>query len=232
MNKKNLHSNNFFKEHEYKDLKIPSGRFYGPCSGQDLNFAFRLFAETIKHFVFCDLSYRGRSVSAKNAVPNDWSLISRDFSFAQKSEKKTWYSGNRAFRPSVITELWKRPDGLDVIVELRRDLAEEVLVEQFEIGSIAAFMHINDGTSEGGSDLWFMASPLQQQNDNYRSQFLLPKVAQRLVKGAVVVTDGVMAHSGFKSYTPFVSENVKWKPLGKVENNNVLDRQPSLWRMC
>ena len=132
----------------------------------------------------------------------------------------------------MITELWKRPDGLDVIVELRRDLAEEVLVEQFEIGSIAAFMHINDGTSEGGSDLWFMASPLQQQNDNYRSQFLLPKVAQRLVKGAVVVTDGVMAHSGFKSYTPFVSENVKWKPLGKVENNNVLDRQPSLWRMC
>ena len=39
------------------------------------------------------------------------------------------------------------------------DLAQDVLTEQFASGSISAFMHINDGVGEGGSDLWFLAMP-------------------------------------------------------------------------
>ena len=221
---------NVLKDYEINELRIPSGCFYGPCSGQDLSIAFYLFGDNIDHFVFCDLDYVGRNVSVKEAVPDIWVLISHEFALhRQQSEKKTWYSGNEPFRPFSNIERWRRPDGSDVVVELRRDLAEDALLDQFGPESISAFMHINDGSGEGGSDLWFLATPDHAEDNNGRCQCLLPEVTQRLAKGAIIVTDGALADSGFRSHAPFEAGGVRWEPLGMLANNRLEDRQPTMW---
>ncbi len=104
-------------------LDVPRGRFYGPCSGQDLPIAFELFGDTINRFTFCDLGYRGPNTTAKEAVPENWTLASRIQGVDEAlPEKTTWYSRNRPFRPRSTLETWRRPDGSEVLVELRYDL--------------------------------------------------------------------------------------------------------------
>lgn len=78
----------------------PPGRFCGPCSGQDLSIAIELFGSSIDRFTSCDLAYRYPDVSAKDAVPDDWALISHVHGIDRvMPEKTTWYDGNRTFRP-------------------------------------------------------------------------------------------------------------------------------------
>jgi hypothetical protein len=146
-------------------MQVPPGHFYGPCSGRDLPIAFRLFGDKIDRFTFCDLSYRSRRASARGAVPDDWDLVSRISGFdKQQPEKKALYRGNRPFKPSAIIEFWRRPDGSDVIVEFREDLAEDVMTDHFVPRSVGAFIHINDSVGEGGSNLWFLGSESQSSH--------------------------------------------------------------------
>lgn len=199
-------------------LQVGPGRYYGPCSGRDLPIAFRLFGKRIDRFTFCDLNYRRHCTSAHGAVPADWTLISRVAGRDERQpEKRTWYTP-RPIQPSAAIEIWRRPDGSEVMVELRCDLAQDVLEQQFAPKSISAFLHINDGGSEGGSNLAFLAD-----------ERLLPQLASRLCHGAVVVTDGMMANPEFRSERPFESAGKRWEFLGDIPNDRPHGRL-RLWR--
>jgi hypothetical protein len=189
-------------------LQVGPGRYYGPCSGRDLPIAFRLFGEHVDRFTFCDLGYRRHRPSTHEAVPAGWTLISRVAGRdEQQPEKRTWYTPN-PIQPFAAIEIWRRPDGSEVMVELRCDLAQDVLEQQFAPKSISAFLHINDGGSEGGSNLAFLAD-----------ERLLPQLASRLCHGAVVVTDGMMANPEFRSERPFESAGKWWEFLGDIPND-------------
>lgn len=216
---------------EITSLNVPAGRFFGPCSGGDLPIAFRLIGNRIDRFTFCDLAYCGRRASARSAVPDGWTLISRvSGRDEQQGEKSTWYSRNRPLQPCVTIEVWRRPDGSEVLVELRRDLAQDALRVQFAPGSIAAFMHINDSTGEGGSNLWFLASEHYPVAQEERGMGLLEQVARQLAHGAVLLTDGVLADPKFREDRLFEQAAMRWEPLGEVRNYLRSGRRLSLWR--
>ena len=207
------------------------GRFYGPCSGEDITVAIKLFGDLIDRFTFCDLTYSGSDVTAGHAVPNDWALISRVQGFDKAvREKATWYSGNRPFRPRATLETWRRPDHSDVLVELRSDLAQDVLLEHFAPNSISAFMHINDGEGEGGSDLCFLRSPSKADAPAYQKNKLLPGVVSRLGDGAVVLTDGFMADQDFRSDQAFELAGKRWELLSRIPNERQANRPLTAWR--
>ena len=101
-------------------LDVPPGRFYGPCSGHDLPIAFELFGDAVNRFTFCDLGYRRPHTTAKGAVPEDWTLVSRIQGYDEALPKKTtWYDGHRPFRPRSTMETWRWPDGSEALIELR-----------------------------------------------------------------------------------------------------------------
>lgn len=211
---------------------VPRGRFYGPCSGGDLAVAFLIFGASVDRFTFCDLGYKGPRVTAQEAVPADWALISRvQGTDAAASEKVTWYSGDRPFRPSATIEVWRRPDESEVIVELRRDLAQDVLMGHFPPVSMAAFLHVNDGTGEGGSDLWFLATPGDNDDRLDRSIRLLPAVASRLVHGAIVVTDGGLTDHDFRVDASFERAGRRWEPVTELPNSKSPCRPMLVWRV-
>lgn len=219
------------KQSKIAGLSVPKGRFYGPCSGRDLPLAFELFGDVIDRFTFCDLAYQGPRVTAREAVPTEWRLVSRVQGIDEASgEKAAWYSGNRPFRPRVTIETWRRPDGSEAQVELRCDLAQDVLTAHFAPASIAAFMHINDGTGEGGSDLWFLASPNREGGEASRGQRLLPETLERLCHGAIVVTDGVLADDAFRSEMPFSIVGARWELVSRLPNARRQDRRIAVWR--
>jgi hypothetical protein len=218
-------------EGRFASVPVPRGRFYGPCAGQDLPLAFEVFGDVVDHFTFCDLAYSGSRVSARRAVPAEWRLMSRVQGLEEASvEKATWYPGNRPFRPRVTIETWRRPDGSEALVELRRDLAEDVLVDHFAPGSIAAFMHVNDGTGEGGSDLWFLASPKQGGGEDGRKREFLPETVSRLCSGGIVVTDGALADPGFRFDTSFDLAGRRWELVTQISNERRADRPLTAWR--
>jgi hypothetical protein len=211
---------------------VPRGRYFGPCSGNDLAIAFRLFGGTVDRFTFCDLRYARPEVSAREAVPAGWMLVSRvRGADTCAPEKATWYSGGRPFRPMATIETWRRPDGSEVIVDLRRDLAQDVLVGHFPPGSIAAFLHINDGTGEGGSDLWFLAAPEASPDGSGAKNHLLPEVARRLSTGAVVVTDASMADAGFRSDASFDRAGRCWQFVCQLANEARRGLPLRVWRV-
>jgi hypothetical protein len=212
-------------------FEIPPGRFYGPCSGQDLSLALHLFGKETSHFVFCDLAYRGGRSSAQYVVPQDWSLLSRIHGAdTREPEKITWYAGNRPIRPHATIEVWRRPDGSEVNVELRRDLAQDVLIKRFTAGTISGFMHINDSPGEGGSDLWFLALRDAKHGQSDIRQGFLQEVATRLCCGAIVITDGVLADPLFTANRTFDLGGKRWELLGEVPNQRRLGRQLRMWR--
>lgn len=235
-------------------IPTPPGSFYGPCSGHDLRIALQLFGSTIDHFVFCDLAYTSSRTTAVNPddsrafaytghVPHGWSLVSRVRGADEmQPSKQTWYNGNRLFRPFVTYEVWRRADGSRVQIELRADLAQDVLVDQFASGSISAFMHVNDGTGEGGSDAWFLRGTdrshhteiAQTKNgsaaDVARGGFLFEHLAPRLADGAVVITDCALADQRFSAQRPFLAEGRSWLPMGKVFRDGMRGRQVQAWR--
>ncbi|MBF9021221.1 hypothetical protein HKCCA1065_09915 [Rhodobacterales bacterium HKCCA1065] len=220
-------------EHERRPIgNVPRGRFFGPCSGRDLPVAFELFGEAVDRFTFCDLAYNDPHVTAKEAVPNGWALVSRIRGGDEAARGKTnWYSGNRPFRPSAAIEIWRRLDGSEAIVELRCDLAQDVLENHFASGSMAAFMHINDGTGEGGSDLWFLASPEEASRGMDRASRLLPELACRLANGAVVVTDAALTDVGFRSDASFELAGRRWEYICTFPNERLADRPLRVWRV-
>lgn len=127
--------------------------------------------------------------------------------------------------------MWRRLDGSEVIVELRRDLAQDVMSGQFASGGVAAFMHINDGTGEGGSGLLFLASRHDAIGQKNEGQRLLAEVVPVLASGAVVVTDEVLADPEFRSDHPFDRCGKLWKPIGKVPNEKLPEGQLYVWRV-
>lgn len=211
--------------------KLP-GRFFGPCSGKDLSIAFELFGGSIDRFTFCDLAYRRPDVSAKGAVPDDWTLISSVRGVDRAvPEKVTSYNANSPFRPCSTLETWRRRDHSEVLVELRCDLAQDVLTEQFAPASISAFMHINDGTGEGGSDLWFLASPRKIEGRTDRAKEFLPEVVGRLSDGAIIVTDGVLVDPSFQRPTSFELADRLWELITSFPNTRLPDRPLRAWRV-
>lgn len=212
-------------------LDSVNGAFYGPCSGGDLPIAFKLFGSQINVFVFCDLRYGRPETSAAGSVPDDWVLISRIAGPDERQAVKfSNYQKGRPIRPSVVHEVWRRPNGTDVSIDLRRDLAEDALVHQFAPGQISVFLHHRDGTGEGGSDLWFLAGPDRCETQDNGKRFLLSEVATRLADGAIVVTDGMLADNGFGRAKPFRSHGFDWSPIGIVDDRSCGDRTTLAWR--
>lgn len=206
------------------------GYFFGVCAGtRDLPVAFGIAGQTLNRFVFCDLSY-GKRISAKAAVPDGWMLLSQDGPVRQRCEKTTSYNGDRPFIPLFWREVWKRPDGSEAIVELHCDLAQDVLLK-FPPSSIAAFMHINDSTGEGGSDLWFLGMPKSEKLESERGQRLLPELVPRLADGAIVITDGCLAEKSFEGESSFECQNVRWQLEDKLQVSQDTRRPVRLWRM-
>lgn len=210
---------------------VPAGRFYGPCSGNDLPLAFKLFGDSVDRFTFCDLIYRGSRVTAREAVPECWKLVYRVCGLDETAVEKLAPSPRgRLIRPWMTVETWRRPNGSEVLVELRRDLAQDVLIDQFAPGSIAAFMHVNDSPGEGGSNIWFLAPPSEDVGDAGPKLSLLAETVSRLRVGGIVVTDAGLAAPGFRSDTPFELAGRRWELVGSIPN----DRRPAwplrVWR--
>jgi hypothetical protein len=210
--------------------KPTRGRFFGPCSGADLPLAFEVAADAVDRFTFCDLSYIARDASAAYAVPRGWTLISRVGGRDERQPaKSTWYNGHRQIHPWVTLEVWRRPDDSECYVELRGDLAEDALLQQFPPRSISFFMHLNDGAGEGGSGLWFL-SKTGMPTDVRRGKGFLDAVVSRLIDGAVVLTDGALAEDGFLKDQDFESASVRWTPLAPPLGARSSRRQVGLWR--
>ncbi|MFN6998698.1 hypothetical protein [Elioraea tepidiphila] len=200
-------------------LEVAPGRYYGPGSGRDLPIAFRLFGDRVDRFTFCDVNYHKHRTSACGGVPAEWTLISRVTGRDDRQpEKRTWYTAD-PIQPFSAIEIWRRRDGSEVMVELRRDLAQDVLEQQFAPKSISAFLHINDGGSEGGSNLVFLGSDDGHAGHRDSGERLLPMLATRLCHGAVVVTDGRMADPEFRIGRPFERAGKRWEFIGHIRNS-------------
>lgn len=206
------------------------GVFYGPCSGYDLPIVFRLCGDQINRFVFCDLAYRHRDVSAASAVPRDWTMVSRIVGPDEKQPIKTTpYNGNRPIRPTAIHEVWRRLDGTEAMIELRRDLAEDALVDQFAPRSISVFLHHNDSGGEGGSNLWFLGGRVSSDVD-LSGKRLIETLVTRLADGAIVITDGNLADSDFSGSRSFHNHGIDWTPLGIVDGDQRLGHISLAWQ--
>lgn len=217
-----------------KNISIPNGKFYGPCSGKDVRFAIEHFGSKINNFVFCDVSYRFNTFKNVRYLPkcfSEWELISRKLQPDKSKSIKKNPNSNNNFHVSCTIDEWRRPDGTNVIIEFWCDLAEDVLISQFETNSISVFMHINDGEGEGGSNLWFLASKEYSQDEFMRKKMFLSDVVDRLVEGALIITDGKLSDPRFESKLSFNSTGRLWKYLDVIKGNRATDRKPSLWRM-
>lgn len=210
---------------------LPAGAFYGPCSGRDIGLALALFGAALDRFLFCDLAYGGGRGTAEGAVPQGWRLVARVAGRdAAAPERQSWHAGDRPFRPEAAVEVWRRPDGSEAVLELRRDTAQDVLAERFGPGRIAAFLHANDGAGEGGSDLWFLKAPDPAAPGDGRSLHLLPLLAPRLATGALVATDAGLAERGFAGNRAFDSTGRRWEPAGTARNPRSPSTPIRLWR--
>ncbi len=213
-------------------LTISHGQLYAPCAGLDIGIALKLFGNKVQSFTFCDIAYKTRSISAKKYIPKElhrWTLKTRTESYDNLKPMKISLNGNKPFRVSSVTEIWLRPDNSEVEINFVRDLAEDVLIEHFQSSSISVFMHINDGESEGGSDLWFLASKQKEYSNSKNTKMYLKEVSERLADNAIIITDCILADNKFRTNLPFKLLNKFWHPIGKLQNNRVSDRVPKLW---
>ena len=205
-------------------VQSQNGKAFCPCSGNDIEFVLNLFGSSIGRFVFCDLQYRPASISAKLLVPAGWKLLSSIFGKdTTQSPKKTWYSNGREFQPIAKIETWQRPQPTEVIIEFRKDLAQDFLVNSCKEDSISCFVHINDGEGEGGSNLWFLGV-----DKSVPGKGLLEEVSQRLTKTAVVVSDGAMAEKNFRDPYPFEMFNRSWEPIQTFKSRG--ERVITVWK--
>ncbi len=212
-------------------LKTVSGSVFAPCSGRDLPLLLELFGNSTDRLIACDLSYIGRRASAAYAVPKDWKRVSSLSGREQdQPEKITWYNGRRPFQPEATIEVWRRPNGSELTIELRRDLAQDVLIDRFTPGSISAFLHHRDGTGEGGSGLWFLEHSSRGGDPEDRSLKLLETLAPKLADGALIITDGVLAMPEFSYGSTFEAADIQWTPIATVHNENNCRRPSVVWR--
>lgn len=196
---------------------------YCPCAGCDVAFALNALGAHLGRFVFCDRGYRRQQMTGRGAVPAGWRFVTR----APEVRRPAAPPPHRHDGSEVI-ETWSRPDGSPVILEFRAARAEEVLTERFAAGTISALLHINDGSGEGGSDLWFLGSPGLCGAEASRS--LLPAVAERLTDEALVITDGALADPEFGRRESFRRCGLLWDPLLPLENGRAPDRDVTVWR--
>ena len=220
---------------QIKNISIPIGKFYGPCSGHDVTFAIENFASEVNNFVFCDVNYRQNTMKSFKYLPKcclDWELISRKFKQDKSNLIKKIPNSNKSFRTFCTIDNWLRPDGTIVVVEFWCDLAEDILVSQFDTNSISVFMHINDGESEGGSNLWFLEAKECSKNKYLSNRMFLSVVADRLVERALIVTDGKLTHHRFSKQRSFNLVGICWEYIAEIKGNRVKDRVASLWRAC
>ena len=138
-----------------------------------------------------------------------------------KTLKSSSY-GVRDFRPSAKYETWQRPDAKDALIEIRRDLAEGYLIDDCRENSISCFAHINDGTGEGGSNLWFLA----KNKDPHKPGFL-EELSVRLTDYAIIVTDGALTEKNFEKFNAFEIVGRSWNPICKLEGNKL--REILVW---
>lgn len=196
---------------------------YCPCAGRDIGLALTWLGSHLNRFVFCDSSYRQQDMTGRGAVPADW----RFAHLVPDGSRPLVQRHNRRGTREVI-ETWHRPDGTTVILEFLAVPAEEFLTNRFAAGTVSALLHINDGTGEGGSDLWFLGSPGICQAE--ASRCLLPLVAERLSDDALVVTDGALTDPELARREAFRRCGRYWEPLAPLENNRLLDRHATVWR--
>ncbi len=196
---------------------------YCPCVGRDIVLAMNWLGAHLGRFVFCDSGYRRQEMTARGAAPVDWRSVNRGPDVARWPASPTDQPGTRA-----MIETWRRPDGSAVTLEFLAARAEEQLTSRFAAGTISALLHINDGTGEGGSDLWFLGSPGRGQAE--ASRCLLPVVAERLTDDALVITDGALTDPEFALRQPFRRCGRLWAPLAPLENKRFSDRQVTVWR--
>ena len=93
-------------------------------------------------------------------------------------------------------------------------------------------MHINDGESEGCSNLWFLEAKECSQNKYLLNRMFLSVVADRLVERALIVTDGKLTHHKFSRQRSFNLVGICWEYIAEIKGNRVKDRVASLWRAC
>jgi hypothetical protein len=213
---------------DVRALPLPSGRYFGPCSGDDVAIAFQLFGDQCTDFLFCDQRYSHNQPEYLAGLPKDWARIEQREMYPLPGPTRTWWY-SRSFRAMSRTDRLRRPDLSVVTAEFRRDLAHEVLVNEFGPRSISCFLHVGDSTGEGGSDLWFLGA--SRAHDPWsggdpepeRACRLLSELAPRLADGALVVTDGSNTDHPFMESEPFERCDVRWEPVGVLE-----DREPSI----
>lgn len=196
---------------------------YCPCAGRDVGLALTWLGSHLSHFVFCDSGYLRHDMSGRSTVPADWKLLHLPDSSLRPPIHRAERSGTRK-----VIETWQRPDGTAATLEFLSSPAEACLASRFGAGTISALLHINDGTGEGGSDLWFLGSPGRCQAE--ASRYFLPLVAERLTDEALVITDGVLTDYEFASPMPFRRNGRYWEPIGPLHNTRVRDRPVTVWR--
>ena len=207
-----------------ENIKGLNGKAFCPCSGNDISFVLNLIGSCIDKYVFCDLNYRIPALTVEKEVPNGWKLLSSisGLDITQMS-KKTRYNGDREFRPSAKIETWRRLDTTEVIIELRKDLAQDFLINNCGNESISCFVHINDGEGEGGSNLRFLGVNADHNGDGF-----LEEICDRLTSKALVITDGTMADWRLQHFHKFEFLDRIWEPIQKIGGRG--DRKIIVWK--
>lgn len=196
---------------------------YCPCAGRDIELALTWLGSHFGYFVFCDKSYRRPDMTGRGAVPKDWQLAHRVPDGPRPPVPSTNPKGT-----GEVMEIWQRPDRSTVTLEFWAARAEELLTNRFAPETVSALLHINDGTGEGGSNLWFLGSPGICRAEV--SRCLLPMVSERLTHEALVITDSMLADPEFARRAPFSRYGRRWEPLVSLENNRGPDRHVTVWQ--
>ena len=95
---------------QIKNISIPVGKFYGPCSGHDVTFAIENFASEVHTFVFCDVNYRQNTMKSFKYLPKcylDWELISRKFKQDKSNLIKKIPNSNKSFHTFCTIDNWQ-----------------------------------------------------------------------------------------------------------------------------
>lgn len=204
-------------------LSAPDPICYCPCAGRDVALALTWLGSRFNRFVFCDKGYRRSDMTAIGGIPEGWQ-------FVQAVPAHRPMTDGRPDRSRIreVVESWRRPDGATVALEFRADPSEDCLTDRFGAGTLSAFLHINDGTGEGGSNLWFLASPDSGRAPTNRA--LLPVLVERLADEAMVISDGRLTDIEFSQYEPFRHLGRRWEPITPLENTKAPARQVTVWR--
>lgn len=172
--------------------RVKGLRFLYPSSGSDIEEPVRVFADYVSRMTFCDIcnGYGFKESSLlKSLVRNP----SRDYGDPfSRMTYRTIPQRHRWIEPSRVEfDLTTRRGTIEL--SFRRGFGQYALLEEPD-GMLGIFMHRGDSPGEGGSNVRFLGNT---QKAHEPLSNLMQKLAKKLAKNAIIVSDGSNSHVSF-----------------------------------